>query len=197
MQFGKHKERSNRERILLQFITLRWEKDVRGAPFSTARNDMEKAFRLPDMLFSYDTSYGLPYHRMLILQNKNGFEKIQDKSVILKPTAKNFKLGCVLIDSKEPESENSEYDVTFTYFPECGKPIRYDKRYQPLTERAFGLTSNEYGRVVYNGRHIYHDTGEWYYELNILNMLLTEQKDPNVLIDQEPLNVYNQIEILY
>ncbi|KAA8787086.1 hypothetical protein EC604_24955 [Paenibacillus amylolyticus] len=64
-------------------------------------------------------------------------------------------------------------------------------------ERAFGLTSNEYGRVLYNGRHIYQDTGEWYYELNILNMLLTEQKDPNVLIDQEPLNVYNQIEILY
>ncbi|WP_205127953.1 hypothetical protein [Paenibacillus amylolyticus] len=195
MQIAKHKERSKKERLLLQYITLRWEKEVRGAPFTTARNDMEKAFRLPDTLFSYDTSYGLPYHRLVILQNKRGFEKIQDKSVILKPTAKNCKLGCIVIDNKE--FDTTGYDVTFTYSPECGKPVRYDKRYRPLIERAFGLTSNEYGRVLYNGRHIYQDTGEWYYELNILNMLLTEQKDPNVLIDQEPLNVYNQIEILY
>jgi hypothetical protein len=102
MQIGKNKERSNQQRLLLQYITLRWEKEVRGAPFSTARNDMEKSFVLPDMLFSYDTSYGLPYHRLVILQNKKGFEKVQDKSIIMKPTAKKCKLGCIVIDNKEP-----------------------------------------------------------------------------------------------
>ncbi|MGQ8874411.1 hypothetical protein [Paenibacillus sp. TSA_86.1] len=197
MRLEKHARHLDQERLLLQYVTLRWEKEVRGAPFATARNHMEKAFRLPDTLFNYDTSYGFPYHRLVILQNKEGFKKIQDKSVILKPTAKNCKLGCIVIDNKDPESKSTEYDVTFTYSPECGKPVRYDKRYQLLTERAFGLTSNAYGRVLYNGRHIYQDTGEWYYELNLLNMLLTERSDANVLIDQEPVNVYNQIEILY
>ena len=107
---------------------------------------------------------------------------------------KKWKVGCVEIAKKGFESE---YEVTFSYSQECGKPVRYDKRNHALTEQAFGLTSNEYRRILYNGRHIYQDTGELYYEIHIVNMLLTEQNRVNMLIDHEPAAVYKQIEILY
>jgi hypothetical protein len=184
----------NKKRLLLQFITLRWEKEVRGAPFAGVRNHMEKALSLPENLFSYDTSYGQPYHKVVIVQNKKGLETVQDQIVILDPGAEKWKVGCVEIAKKGFESE---YEVTFSYSQECGKPVRYDKRNHALTEQAFGLTSNEYRRILYNGRHIYQDTGEWYYEIHIVNMLLTEQNRVNMLIDHEPAAVYKQIEILY
>ncbi|GGH60361.1 hypothetical protein GCM10008014_34830 [Paenibacillus silvae] len=190
----KHKRLMKKERFLLQFITLRWEKEVRGAPYAAVRNQMEKALSLPENLFSYDTDYGQPYHKVVMLHNKKGLETVQDQVVRLNPGADKWKLGCIEIDKKGSESE---YDVTFTYSQECGKPARYDSKNHALTERAFGLTSNEYGRVLYNGRHLYSDTGEWYYELNILNMLLTKQSCSKIFIDHELVKEYKQIAILY
>ncbi|WP_238650166.1 hypothetical protein [Paenibacillus piscarius] len=187
-----HKGRRNDERLLLQFMTIRWEKEVRGAPFSTARNNYKANFTLPDTIFTYDLSYGLPFHHIVIAQNKTGFEVVQNKSVILEAGAESWIIGCVKVDKNE-----REYQFSYHYSKKGGKPVRYDQRYNPLSERAFGLGPNEYGRISYNGRYLYQDTGEWYYELNTLNALVTCDTGPDVFISTEPVKEYKQIEILY
>lgn len=129
-----HKSRLNEERLLLQFMTIRWEKEVRGAPFSTARNNYKANFSLPDTIFTYDLTYGLPIHRVVIAQNKAGFEVVQNKSVILEAGAESWTIGCVKVGKNE-----REYLFSYHYSKDGGKPVRYDQRYNPLSERAFGL----------------------------------------------------------
>ncbi|WP_186381021.1 hypothetical protein [Paenibacillus xylanexedens] len=188
----KYKPEKKDERFILQTITMRWGKEVRGAPFSTARNNFQKAFQIPEALFSYSTSYGLPYHELLIVQDKKGIEIINQRTPILDPSQKSWRIGNIEIERTE-----SEYLLTFNYSYDCGKPVRVDQFHHALVEKAFGLKANEYGRIVYNGRHIFQDTGEWYYELHIINVISTEDKNRDILIDKEPLKQYNQLEILF
>lgn len=95
----KHKRLMKQERFLLQFITLRWERSER-APYAAVRNQMEKALSLPENLFSYDTDYGQPYHKVVMLHNKKGLETVQDQVVRLNPGADKWKLGCIEIDKR-------------------------------------------------------------------------------------------------
>ncbi|WP_052714224.1 hypothetical protein [Paenibacillus dauci] len=127
-KYIKYKPKKKNERLILQNIPLRWDKEVRGDPFSTVRNHYEKAFRIPDTLFSYDAAYGFPYHELLILQDKKGFEVIDDKSSIIDPDQKECRIGDIEIERTE-----SEYLFTFKYSNYCGKPIRLDKFYNPLS----------------------------------------------------------------
>ncbi|WP_216671643.1 hypothetical protein [Saccharibacillus qingshengii] len=188
----EYKTGNKEERLILQAITMRWGKEVRGAPFSTARNNYQKAFPIPESLFSCSTSYGLPYHELFIVQDKKGIEMTNQRTPILDPSQKSWRIGNI-----EIERTDSEYLLTFNYSSDCGKPVRVDRFHHALVEKAFGLKTNEYGRIAYNGRHISQDTGEWYYELHIINALSTEDQNPNVLMDREPLNSYNQLEILF
>jgi hypothetical protein len=180
------------KRLLLQAITLRWRKETRGAPYSTLRNRYAKAFQIPDTLYNYDLSYGLPYHEVIIEQDKNGFEVVKNKCSILDANEKSRRLGCIEIGETE-----SGHLFTFKYSSYCGKPVRYDKFYNPLVEKAFELLPNEYGRIVYNGRHSLLDTGEWYYEIHILNALHTELTNSDLLTAQTPVKEYKQLEILF
>lgn len=188
----KYKPQKKEERLILQTITMRWGKEVRGAPFSTARNHYQKAFRIPEALFNYSTDYGLPYHELLIVQDKKGIEIINNRTPILDLSQRNWRVADIEIERTE-----SEYLFTFNYSTNCGKPIRVDRFYHALVEKAFRLRVNEYGRIIYNGRHTSQDTGEWYYELHIINAISTEDKNPDVMIDKEPLKEYKQLEILF
>ncbi|QDH23084.1 hypothetical protein [Saccharibacillus brassicae] len=180
------------ERLIVQTLTFRWGKEARGAPFSTARNEYGKAFRIPDPLLHCDTAQGLLYQEILIRQDAKGFEKIHDRSSILKPSE-----GVYSVQGIEIQKTDSEYLCSFRYSEECGKPIRQDRRYNLLVEKAFELKAGEYGRMIYNGRHTSTYTGEWYYELHMINVLPTADPNPNVFIDTEPVKEYKQIAILF
>ena len=74
---------------------------------------------------------------------------------------------------------NNKLDVQFQYLPEfCGAPNRfmYDKLSNKkvfLRKKAFTLRPNEVGKIIVNGRFSAHDTGEWFYEKNIVNIVYT------------------------
>ncbi|EMI70530.1 hypothetical protein LEP1GSC073_3355 [Leptospira noguchii str. Cascata] len=65
-----------------------------------------------------------------------------------------------------------------------------------LYEKAFDIFSNEFRRILYNGRHTDSGTGEWFYSLNILNVCDTEEKNSNLFL-KEPDKKYEQLGILY
>ncbi|ASV09139.1 hypothetical protein AR546_02430 [Leptospira interrogans serovar Canicola] len=74
--------------------------------------------------------------------------------------------------------------------------MRYGKTFGFLHEKAFDIFSNEFGRILYNGRHTDSDTGEWFYSLNILNVCDTEEKNYNLFL-REPDKIYKQLKMLY
>ncbi|WP_157261453.1 hypothetical protein [Paenibacillus sp. A3] len=178
--------------MIIQAITIRWGKDVRGAPYSSLRNRYSKAFRLPESIVNHESSRGIPYHSLLIVQDKSGFRNLSNQSWFLEASEADFKIGCIEIVLKE-----AKYEFTFKYSHYCGKPARYDKKYHLLMEKAFELSPNEYGRILYNGRHIATDTGEWYYELHILNAFHTTETNSKLFVTRSPLKEYRQLEVLF
>jgi hypothetical protein len=70
-------------------------------------------------------------------------------------------------------------------------------KFHYLYERAFELQKNESGRIVYNGRLVHPDTGEWIYQLAVLTVYNAFSKDIGILNRNKPTKQYNQLEILY
>ena len=68
-----------------------------------------------------------------------------------------------------------------------------------LNETAFSLTEGKYGRVLWNERNLDQDTGEWYYQLHIVNFLYDPEKTPkpDVFLSRSPDHEYQQMAVLY
>ncbi|KXZ28507.1 MULTISPECIES: hypothetical protein [Leptospira] len=177
--------------IVLQNINLQWNKLMRGAPYSTLRNRLDKSYQLPEIMFHYNKNIGIPYHDVRILQTKDGFKTILNECRYFESQNMNWKIGCT-----EIIKEDSKYTLYFLYSKNCGYPIRYGKTFGFLHEKALDIFSNEFGRILYNGRHTDSDTGEWFYSLNILNVCETEEKNCNLFL-KESDKKYEQLGILY
>lgn len=93
---------------------------------------------------------------------------------------KDLNLANILITMK---GDVSPLEVIFFYDEHrSGKPFRrgHNKDYHDvqsplyrkdcLNETAFILEKGQYGRIVWNERKTDFDTGEWYYQLHILNL---------------------------
>lgn len=68
-----------------------------------------------------------------------------------------------------------------------------------LNETAFILSPGQYGRIIWNERKTDYDTGEWYYQLHIFNLLYPSDKtiDKSSFIKKEPDYQYKQLAYLY
>lgn len=99
-------------------------------------------------------------------------------------------------------------DVTFFYDERrSGMPVRrgHNKDFQRqdspfyrrdiLNERAFVLSGDQYGRMIWNERKTDTDTGEWYYHLHIYNLyyLIDKSLTNDILVEEKPDFVYRQM----
>ncbi len=68
-----------------------------------------------------------------------------------------------------------------------------------LNEEAFLLEPGKYGRIVWNERCADYDTGSWYYQLHIYNILLFKRGVPpaDILLTRQPDYEYKQLADLY
>ncbi len=67
-----------------------------------------------------------------------------------------------------------------------------------LNETAFILKKNQYGRIIWNERRTDYDTGEWYYQLHIYNMIYSlDISKNNIFVSNKPDFVYQQEAVLY
>lgn len=68
-----------------------------------------------------------------------------------------------------------------------------------MNENAFLLVPGEYGRVMWNERNVDYDTGHWYYQLHIYNILLYPRGVPptDILAQRQPDYEYEQMADLF
>jgi len=105
-----------------------------------------------------------------------------------------------------------DYEVTFFHDEQrSGKPVRrgHNKdyhnidsplyRHDVLNETAFLLKQAQYGRIIWNERKLDYDTGEWYYQLHVINLLhyLGEMLKSNIFLNSKPDFEYKQMAVLY
>jgi hypothetical protein len=180
--------------LLIQHIKIEWSKICRGAPYSTARSQMLKSYFLPKDFLEYNSPNftDFPFHYINFSQSKEGFkEKFNRIDTISEH-------GRIRIGAVEAIKNENFYDVRYRAdFHVGGKPIRC-KMNQLLNETAVHLFLNEYGRIIYNARYTDFDTGNWWYELDVINLLYI--CNDRVLLDvfsaREPDKTYKQIAVL-
>ncbi len=181
--------------ILCQQIVVEYDKHSRGAEGAAARGALPEAYELPEAFFGQNGRC----HCVCLWQNGAGF------------TRRDSTPDIASIKEWEIAQNDGVYDIYFTYCSSIGKPVRtfrhakkpiitesMDYLQLPLKEKAFTLNRDLfYGRLLYNGRLTDVDTGEWYYQTTIVNLLFTEDRfERNLFVSRQPDVVYRQLERL-
>ena len=181
--------------ILCQQIIVEYDKSSRGAEGAAARGTLPKAYALPEAFWGQNGNC----HCVWLRQNGTDFFRRDSM-----PELSSIK-------EMEIVENNDVYEITFTYHSAIGKPVRtfrhakkpiitesMDYLQLPLKEKAFTLNRDLfYGRLLYNGRLTDVDTGEWYYQTTIVNLLFTEDRfERNLFVSRQPDVVYRQLERL-
>lgn len=197
---GEGKKGKQTEMLLVQHIMLYWEKNCRGGLGAVQRSKFPQAAKLPANFFDY-ISFGSPIHQVLMKQKTDGFDTQVDCRRIGEFGIKNSR--CISPMELIPK-ENDCYEIRYRYDWHKGAlPQRYqynqDGNYTPLNELAFELFPNTYGRAICNGRFVDWDTGNWWYELTITNVIvLAESKAPlTCFLINVPTHYYQQIAHLW
>lgn len=109
-------------------------------------------------------------------------------------------------------TQADRFEVSFFYDEHrSGRPFRrgHNKDFNNLDSRFYGkdcvnetafvLAENQYGRIVWNERCTDYDTGEWYYQLHIYNLLhwVDGKLDKDIFIKNHPDFIYRQLAELY
>lgn len=184
--------------LLTQHIKIYWDKECRGAPYSTIRNQIDKAYSLPKGFFDYNP-HGLPSHYMYLIQSKSGFEKRFDRVDTISENKG------IRIDAVQILNEIADCEVRYRYCWHRGAiPARKQFDYEnggdvDLDELAMTLKPNEYGRIIYNARYTDFDSGAWYYGLDIINIINNTEQDASLdrFIKNSPDKIYKQIAVLH
>lgn len=186
--------------ILVQRIILEWHKDSRGGLGAVCRSRFPQAFRLPDDFFGY-ISFGEPSHFVRITQKADDFRiQMNRREIKSFDQSKSLRFGPMELIPKE----NGGCELRYRYdwhsgaLPERYKYTREGNRVS-LNEPAFELNPGDYGRAICNGRFVDWDDGTWWYEMSIINVIISQEK--NISLDcflvNEPTHYYRQIAQLY
>lgn len=202
---NKMKNIKNEKALLIQHTKIFWLKECRGAPYSCQRNQLQKSWLLPHSFFEYH-SQTFPIHFQYIIQTKKGFQEKINQLLFAKEQ-QPMKVANLELTKKE-----DCYEIHFKYTPNAGNPERLILRDRKtkfelssniystmLHEKAFILYENEYGQVLYNGRFTDYDTGQWYYELNSINLIYIDKnyKSIDIFVKKNPTKTYTQIAHLF
>ena len=193
--------------LLVQDICFTWGKKERNSAYAKKRAEFPMAYLLDNFP---DTFHGdVIVHHLNFCQRGTMFQNLWVNDTYrfqFYSSIQNLNLTNLLI---QPDTES--YEVTFFYDAHrSGQPIRqgHNKdyhnvdsllyRHDILNETIFSLKRGQYGRVIWNERKIY-DTGEWYYQLHVSNLLHYAGKMPeqDIFLIHRPDFEYKQLAVLY
>ena len=184
--------------LLLQHISLRWKKDCRGGDHASQRSRRSHAYPLPAGFFDHpafsNSEEAFPFHQHASRQTPQGFRERSARKI--GPVQKA--VGAVII-----HIDGEEFKLDYDDGLKGGAPgIKvWDARLQsylaPL-RHSIPLKIGEYARIAYNSRMTDWDTGEWWYEIHIVNALaMSELTAPlDVFCSREPDKQYEKISAL-
>jgi len=169
--------------VLIQSVCTHWEKTERGGASAVQRNRVPEALRLPifrpeSVLISYVlhcVDYG----------GRNGFAE-PTRSMVKVLTTEPARLGSVSL-----AVDADILTVFYQYRRGQGAPERYSRRIEVLK-----LSLNQWGRVLYNGRHTGTE-GYWCYEKWVYNVGLFSSPSPSVFLTTEPVKAFTQMAHLW
>ena len=76
----------------------------------------------------------------------------------------------------------------------------YDGKFNrsPFGKTAFVLRKDQYGRIVFNERNTYYDTGEWYYQFFVFNIVCCEKDNfkEKIFFNKNPDYEFNGMKYL-
>ena len=194
--------------LLIQDIALSWNKNERSSIYAKKRTEFSTAYpldKLPDSICG-----DILVHRLKFLQKGTIFQTLQINSIYrfqCYSSAQELNLANL---SVQPEVDG--YKVTFFYDERrSGRPVRrghnkdYNNkdsslyRHDILNETAFFLKPGQYGQLLWNERKIDYDTGEWYYQLHVVNLLyyLGKMPETDIFLTRKPDFEYKQMTVLY
>lgn len=194
--------------LIIQNINLCYGKKERTSVYAKIRAEFPFSYlfdKLPD------TFHGnVMIHRLSFYQKENIIKRL--------PVKDNYRFQFynsvqdLNLTNLTIQSSLEGYEVIFFYDENrSGQPLRrgHNKdyhninsllyRHDVLNETAFFLKKEQYGRIVWNERKIDYDTGEWYYQHHIINLLHYSGKTPeiDIFIKRRPDFEYKQIAVLY
>ena len=194
--------------LLVQDICLTWGKKERNSICAKKRAEFPMAYLLDNFP---DTFHGdVIVHHLNFGQRGTMFQNLWMNDTYrfqFYSSIQNLNLTNLLI-----QSDVESYEVTFFYDAHSsGQPIRqgHNKdyhnvdsllyRHDILNETVFSLRPGQYGRVIWNERKIDFDTGEWYYQLHVSNLLHYVGKMPeqDIFLIHRPDFEYKQMAVLY
>jgi hypothetical protein len=70
--------------------------------------------------------------------------------------------------------------------------------YGGFDKTAFVLRKDQYGRIVFNERNTYYDTGEWYYQFFVFNIVCCEKDNfkEKIFFNKNPDYEFNGMKYL-
>lgn len=192
--------------LLIQDIYLSWSKKERNSACAKKRTEFPVAYSLDKISNVFQGE--ILVNRLNFLQNGTAFQALNGVTNCFQsyPSIKDLNLTNLYI-----QSGTCGYKVVFFYDEQrSGQPIRrghnkdYDNadsllyRHDILNETAFSLKQGQYGRIIWNERKTDWDTGEWYYQLHILNLLYSDKMpETDIFLTGKPDFEYKQIAALY
>lgn len=178
--------------IIIQSITVVWRKEQRGGSGAAERNSIPEAFELPLDVCVYSKDNPIVIHEVRLRYYDNF--KPMESSNHTQGSRVRIKGGVIDIttDLLQVYFSYSEYD--------CGKPYRskYDETGSlvPIKEKAFDLFDNQYGRIAFNGRYTCYDTGNWWYEKKVHNIIHTDEVNKDIFVKNQVDKKYSQLAVL-
>ncbi len=214
--------------LLIQKICLQWDKSERGGKFAECRSRFPLSYKVPDykisdekIIVNRQNFYQIGIKIMDLIEfNKYIYKDMEDhqlqhRMVEVKRIIKE-KSRIVYSDPNKSNIPNTHFSlidgVYKVRFFEGRKGQFYRRGHNEdflnkdsafyykdiLNETAFNLKPGEYGRIIYNERNMYFDTGNWYYKQHIINIInYIKDKVPTNIYLSEPDHLYSQMVHLF
>ena len=175
--------------VIVQTIRVCWTKKSRGGRFAELRNKIPAALVVPQPSADVEK---LVWHDVQLLE-ENEFDFSGGGQLKRFPLNERFGTKCAFI-------EFDDSSATLTYRWLDGAPARtfmdQTGNYVPI-ERTIEIGSNQWGSIEYNGRFTGNDTGNWWYEWEIINVAVTNRFVPDIFVATKPVEQYSKLEKLW
>ena len=174
--------------IVVQTIRVSWTKKSRGGHLAELRAQVPTVFAVPDPADSRQ----LVWHDVK-LSEEDQFSLPREGELKTQPLNERFGTRCAFIDE-------ATCPASLTYRWTNGAPERMftdpTGRYVPV-EKRFLIKAGEWASVQYNGRFSGIDSGNWWYELETVNVGVMDPFNSHCFLDCPPAKIYQQLASLW
>jgi hypothetical protein len=158
--------------VVVQRVLTSWTKASRGGEGATRRNAVPEAVTLPLSNVKLAGRTGLLHE---VGYNEYYDFARKDAPLRMDPPLSKLVVGCVTINL-----ERDTVTASFRYSWQCGAPDR------GWIQKTLHIAENEWGQMVYNGRLVYGDGGQWHYEKSVVNVGLFSELSDDVFTYSAP-----------